>query len=242
MLCALTIGAGAQAGVVMYGTRVIYPAERPYVTVRLANQDKAPNLVQAWVDNGRGAPAEGPDDAPFVVMPPLFRIGAEGQQSVRVMFGGGAGLPADRETLYWFNFLQIPPEGKSEQKAGTAQIAISFLNQVKLIYRPPTIRGDIRDLAKQLEFTMARTGNTWRLTAKNPTGFHATFVDDARVRAGAAALPVDFRGEVTLAPFSSLSWHVAGNDASMSSPVLEFSLIDDTGNPRSGQQPVAMSR
>ncbi|WP_322021680.1 MULTISPECIES: molecular chaperone [unclassified Burkholderia] len=235
LLAAAMTGAVAEAGVVMYGTRIVYPADQSQVTVRLANQDKSPNLVQVWVDTGNGEPPRDSKAAPFVVMPPLFRIGAEGQQSVRIMFGGAAALPTDRESLFWFNFLQIPPEGKSDQQEGTAQIAISFLNQVKLLYRPPTIDGDVRELARRLAFSVARSGKTWHLTARNPTGFYATFVDKAGVKSGTDRLPVDFHGEVTLAPFSSLSWKLAGESAQLVSPVVEFSLIDDAGNPRPAQ-------
>ncbi|RKF49812.1 hypothetical protein BCY88_16675 [Paraburkholderia fungorum] len=236
------IGTSAEAGVVMHGTRVIYPAEQNFVTVRLANQDKAPHLVQTWVDDGKGAPAEDAAGAPFVVMPPLFRIAAEGQQSVRVMFSPNAELPTDRESLYWFNFLQIPPDDRAEQKEGTARIAISFLNQVKLLYRPPGIKGAVGDLPDHLEFRLNRVGKGWQITAKNPTGFYATFQDSARIRSGAEALPIDFGGEVTLAPFSSITWRVASEKTTIASPTIEFSLIDDSSNLRSVRRPVETLR
>ncbi|AOJ64656.1 hypothetical protein WJ32_19005 (plasmid) [Burkholderia ubonensis] len=142
--------------------------------------------------------------------------------------------------MYWFNLLQIPPEDKSEQKEGTAQIAISFLNQVKLLYRPTTIDGDVHDLPNRLEFSLSRDEKTWRITAKNPTGFYATFVDIAHLLSGSEILPVDLGHEVTLAPFSSRTWRVAGSKMSILSPVFEFSLIDDSGSPKSSRKPVAI--
>src|ERR1700741_2137258 len=42
----------ALAGVVVHGTRVIYPGDRKEVTVELRNEGDAPSLVQAWMDSG----------------------------------------------------------------------------------------------------------------------------------------------------------------------------------------------
>ncbi|WP_172843913.1 fimbrial biogenesis chaperone [Variovorax sp. HW608] len=229
----------AHAGVVMYGTRVIYPSEKSFVSVRLANQDKTPHLIQAWADDG-SLPAEKAAPAPFVVLPPLFRLDGGAQQSVRLMFSGDVDLPADRESLYWFNFLQVPPESPAGPDVGGAQISISFLNQVKLLYRPATVKGEVHDLRDRLVFTLTRSGKDWRLTAENPTGFYANFVEAAHLRVGDESLPVDFGGAVTLAPFSSLSWRLAGGRASMAAPSLEFSLIDDSGNPRTHRKAVAV--
>ncbi|EIX2933804.1 fimbria/pilus periplasmic chaperone, partial [Salmonella enterica] len=38
----------AHAGIVIYGTRVIYPAEKKEVVVQLVNQGEQASLVQSW--------------------------------------------------------------------------------------------------------------------------------------------------------------------------------------------------
>lgn len=41
----------AHAGIVIYGTRVIYPAEKKEVVVQLVNQGEQASLVQSWIDD-----------------------------------------------------------------------------------------------------------------------------------------------------------------------------------------------
>ncbi|ENC4356077.1 fimbria/pilus periplasmic chaperone, partial [Escherichia coli] len=40
----------AHAGIVIYGTRIIYPAEHKEVMVQLMNQGNRSSLMQAWID------------------------------------------------------------------------------------------------------------------------------------------------------------------------------------------------
>ncbi len=42
----------AHAGIVIYGTRIIYPAENKEVMVQLMNQGNRSSLLQAWIDDG----------------------------------------------------------------------------------------------------------------------------------------------------------------------------------------------
>ena len=65
----------AHAGVVIDGTRQIYPEQRREVTIRVTNDDKhAPRLVQAWLDAGDAEAAPTLSDVPFVLSPPVFRL------------------------------------------------------------------------------------------------------------------------------------------------------------------------
>lgn len=98
----------AQAGVIIYGTRVIYPADQQEVVVRLENKGDRPALVQTWLDTGdiRSTPATA--QTPFTVSPPIFRIEPHQQQALRLRYSG-EGAAADRESLYWLNVLEVPP-------------------------------------------------------------------------------------------------------------------------------------
>ncbi|EOR2743316.1 fimbria/pilus periplasmic chaperone, partial [Escherichia coli] len=40
------------AGMVIFGTRIIYPAEQKEVMVQLMNQGNRSSLMQAWIDDG----------------------------------------------------------------------------------------------------------------------------------------------------------------------------------------------
>lgn len=54
----------------------------------------------------------GPENAsgiPFISTPPVFRIQPQAGQVVRVVYSQRKALPPDRESVFWFNALQVPP-------------------------------------------------------------------------------------------------------------------------------------
>jgi len=69
----LTTGS-AWAGIVVSGTRVIYPGDSHELTVHLSNEGKTSVLVETWMD--QGDPNIKPEDAqvPFTLSPPVFRL------------------------------------------------------------------------------------------------------------------------------------------------------------------------
>ncbi len=99
----------AQAGVIIGGTRVIYPGDKKEASVPVTNNDDINYLIQSWVDTD----APGAAKAPFMVTPPLFRINAHQDNTLRVVRTGGD-LPKDRESLYWLNIKSIPSSVKKQ--------------------------------------------------------------------------------------------------------------------------------
>ncbi|MBJ4957095.1 fimbria/pilus periplasmic chaperone [Salmonella enterica subsp. enterica serovar Goldcoast] len=67
-LIALTLP--AHADIVIYGTRVIYPAERKEIVVQLMNQSSRPSLVQSWIDDGDTSLPPEKINVPFLLSPP----------------------------------------------------------------------------------------------------------------------------------------------------------------------------
>ncbi|MCU1617820.1 MAG: Chaperone [Frankiales bacterium] len=63
--------AQAMSSVVITGTRVVYPAEKKEVTVKLNNEGTRPVLVQSWIDQGDPASTPTNSSAPFVISPPV---------------------------------------------------------------------------------------------------------------------------------------------------------------------------
>lgn len=218
----------AHAGVVMLGTRIIYPEGNAFAQVRFENKDAQSHLMQVWVDDGKGVPPADGANVPFVVTPPIFKINGKSQQTVRVVMGKGQSLPTDRETLYWFNFLQIPPVSQSGENS-SSKVSLAFLNQVKLIYRPGGIAGRVETLSKDLTFSLKRTGRGWRLTATNPTGYYATFINKAQIKSGGKSHSVTLQPDVTLAPFSALSWDIGLKESSLNNAQISYRLINDMG-------------
>ncbi|WP_164671810.1 fimbria/pilus periplasmic chaperone, partial [Pseudomonas viridiflava] len=100
----------AHAGVVIDGTRHIYPQQRREITLRLTNDDeRAPRLVQVWLDQGDPASDPSNSEVPFSLSPPVFRLYPQKSQAVRLVYTEEP-LPADRESLFWLNALEIPPK------------------------------------------------------------------------------------------------------------------------------------
>ncbi|MBP5059146.1 fimbrial biogenesis chaperone [Pseudomonas chlororaphis] len=121
-LAAVLCCSQATAGVVITGTRLVYPAGEREITVKLDNNGTTPSLVQSWVDSGDVASSPTQSTAPFVLSPPVFRIDPSKGQSMRLMFSGAA-LPQEHESVFWLNVLEIPPKGQANADTNTLQMA-----------------------------------------------------------------------------------------------------------------------
>lgn len=162
-----------QAGMVVNGTRFIYPAKQQEISVRVSNDGTEPSLVQAWID--RGDPSSKPDqaDAPFLLTPPIFRLDPGKGQSLRLAFTGEA-LPTDRETVFWLNLLDVPPQPAADS-GNSMQFAIR--TRLKLFYRPSGLPGSASGAAQQISWRLVQNGAQSVLRASNPSAFHVSFSD-----------------------------------------------------------------
>jgi chaperone protein EcpD len=124
----------AQANVVIAGTRVIYPADQREVTLRLDNRGELPALVQVWVDDGNKDTPIGQLKVPFVITPVISRIEARNGQTLRLNYTGGGSLPQDKESVYWLNLLDIPPQSAKKQDTNMLQMALR--SRIKIFFRP----------------------------------------------------------------------------------------------------------
>jgi len=128
-----------QASVTILGSRIIYPGNAISVDVQLKNNDRIPYVIQTWFDNGNmdSQPGE-KSDAPFIVTPPVFRIQPLTGQVLRIRFMPEISLPQDRETVFWFNSLQIPP-ANIQGESGRNSMVLMLRNRMKIFYRPKGI-------------------------------------------------------------------------------------------------------
>ncbi|SQI40047.1 Chaperone protein focC precursor [Leminorella richardii] len=72
LLLSFVLTAPAMAGIVITGTRVIYPAGEREVTVKIDNRGDKPVLAQSWVDDGDANATPETAKAPFTITPPLI--------------------------------------------------------------------------------------------------------------------------------------------------------------------------
>lgn len=171
---ALTMSLGyalqVNASVVIGGTRIIYEAKEKEVTVKLSNEGSMPALTQSWVDTGDVNAAAGTIQVPFIVNPPVARIDPGKSQTLRLMHTGEA-MPQDKESVFWFNVLEVPPKAQGDANA----LQMAFRSRVKLFYRPAGLKGNAGEAAQKISWRVVKSGNRNALEATNPTPYHVTF-------------------------------------------------------------------
>ena len=106
-----------------------------------------------------------------MVTPPLFRLEGKQTNTVRVFPNAYISkAPKDRETVYFFNVMSIPPTSDSEADKNKLQLAVR--HRMRLIYRPRAIQDmNITTEARNLQWR--KSGN--KITLKNPTPFFIYF-------------------------------------------------------------------
>ena len=212
----------AQAGIVINGTRVIYPAERREVTLQLNNTGEHPALVQSWIDSGKTDSQPASEKAPFVILPPVARVDAGRSQTLRIMYGG-APLATDRETLYWLNVLDIPPELDGAQSKNYLQFAVR--SRLKFFFRPKGLKGDPAKAASQLTWQLDKARGVLRV--ENPTPYHVTL---DRIQLAGQPLPSGM-----VKPFAHLELSLPAKATPELPATLQFANINDYGAAQSHQ-------
>lgn len=140
----------AIASVTMIGNRIIYPSNTKSADVQLKNNDNFPYIIQAWFDSGDVNSTPETGKAPFIATPSFFRVQANQGQVLRITYTGNKPLPADRESVFYFNFLQVPPSG-SDKSIKQNKIVISLKSRLKLFYRPVGIAAKMKNLFSFLQ-------------------------------------------------------------------------------------------
>lgn len=155
----------AHAGVIVGGTRLIYDGSKKEASLSVHNPDKAPYLIQSWVDNETDSASK----VPFMVTPPLFRLDSNQKNMLRIVLTGD-NLAIDKESLYWMNIKAIPAAEVAENQ-NTLQIAVK--HRIKLIYRPAALKGTPEELTDHLRWQ--RRGDSVQVI--NPTPFYMNFME-----------------------------------------------------------------
>jgi P pilus assembly chaperone PapD len=203
----------AQAVVNLSATRVVFDKGAAIQSITLANSADYPVMVQAWIDDGdpQGIPQTA--ESPFVVLPPIFRLAPLEQRSIRLLTSG-KGLPADRESLFWLNIYEIPPNRAAAQ---SEKILLAFRTQLKVFWRPDGVGKLTEDVGKQLRFTRSGEG----VTVTNPTPWNISLAEVKMAGYSAAG--------ITLKPLSQQSLFTF-NEVDLQDDVVNFVIINDEGN------------
>jgi len=224
LLTALLVGRDVGAGVLVEGTRVIYPADSEGRTLLVANTNPWPVLVQTWVDEGEGNPTGA--NAPFVVLPAIFRLEPSATERLHIIHTG-APLSEDRESLFWLNLYEVPPTNVNAETGvdDEARLTLAFNTQLKLLYRPAGLAAP-DDLASQLQFRLERQDGHWCVLAYNPTPWHAS-ISALDVDGIDGPLAAD-EADLLLPPFSTRCYHLQEGQPGTEA-ALHLRVIGDTG-------------
>ncbi|MEB3754355.1 molecular chaperone [Acinetobacter sp. MD2(2019)] len=159
------------AGVVITGTRIIFPSNQSTVTVQLNNQLKQPALIQSWLDDGDPSKIPSADKIPFILTPPITMIEGNKGQMIRLVSKGTETLPKDRESLFWFNILDIPPTTETAQN----QLNISIRSRIKVFYRPTKLNMVQEKAFTSVKFSYNEADKTLKIN--NPSPYFLNFLN-----------------------------------------------------------------
>lgn len=243
----LTVAVSAHAGVVINGTRVIYREGSGEAVVQLRNASSGPLLVQSWIDDGDVHAEVESLNVPFTLVPSVARIDASKGQAIRIL-QTRQDLPTDRESLLWFNVVEIPPVPSQELAERANLLQLSFRSRIKLFYRPKGLKSSSEDAWKQLRFVINRSSNGEpKVIVHNPSAYHVTFrsVTLRQNKDGPALAELDAGSERMVAPLADLSmplrWRSQAPTSATNARVFFTAINDQGGDTRlqEGERPDA---
>ncbi|WP_058912480.1 molecular chaperone [Entomohabitans teleogrylli] len=210
----------AYAGVVIESTRYLYKEGSREISAQLDNKDDTPYLIKSWIEAEKG---KAPN---FMATPPLFRLEAKQNNTIRIFPTVNiSNAPKDRESVYFFNVMSIPPSDDNHADSNTLQLAVR--HRMRLIYRPKAIQElSINEESKKLEWR--RTNN--KITLKNPTPFFFYFdsvkINGKEIREVVLHVEAMSSKEFTLPvgiTGSNISWQIV-NDHGGTGPLNNFGI------------------
>jgi len=223
-----------QAGLTIHGTRIIYDESRGETVVRIEHTvGDTPVLMQTWLDDGNPeAGAAGQQNLPFLLTPTVARMNPGSAQVVRILRTRDE-LPQDRESLFYFNVLEVPPE--PEASLEVSSILFAMQARLKFFYRPKGLRISSEAAPELLRFASVLEDGQVQLRIHNPTPYHITLKDLslAASRDGERLAKFDLEASLApmLAPFAEevVSLKMLAGSAIPAGAVVHYSTINDQG-------------
>lgn len=201
------------AGIVIYGTRVIYPAEKNEVLVQLMNQGERSSLVQSWIDDGDSSLPPEKIHVPFMLTPPVAKIAGNSGQQLKIKKMANM-LPNNKESLFFLNVLDIPPN--NPDNVGKNVLKFAMQNRIKLFYRPKGISPVNMHTFQKL--SMKRSDSIYSI--KNDA---ANWITVTEVKANNVKINNE---SIMLAPLSSADVTLKSANTNQ----YKMTIIDDHGN------------
>ncbi len=227
-LLMFNINQAAHAGLVASSTRMIYQPESRERTLMLANTNDYPVVVQTWVDNGDVDSTPDQAEAPFMVLPAVFKMQSGAAQALRII-NKGDNLPTDRESVYWLNLYEIPPKTRRNADAH-AQVAMAMNTQMKIFYRPNGLAPKPDEAMKKVSFILQKQNKEYVLTIDNPTPYHVSF-GQMQLNSAQQSHTIAQQMDMMITPFALRQYQFEHPPTSLNGKlILEYVYFDDAGN------------
>lgn len=211
------------AGVTITGTRIIFPSNQNTVTVQLNNPLEEPALIQAWLDNGDPKIIPEANVIPFILTPPLIQIEPKKGQMIRLISKDPEKLAKDRESIFWFNILDIPPV--AEKNTDQNKLQVSIRSRIKLFYRPINLKTSQDKAFNAVEFKYINSSK--KMSVNNPSPYFINFYT-IELNAGKESLIYD--EPFMVAPYSTETFEPKINFLPSQTT---YSIINDYGSNQS---------
>ncbi|MEO3990219.1 fimbrial biogenesis chaperone [Pseudocitrobacter cyperus] len=206
-----------QAAIQPDRTRIIFNASDKAASLKLENQSKRlPYLAYSWIENDQGKK----DDTYFTALPPIQRLEPNATTQVRVVKQENVRtLPADRESLFYFNVREVPPNPENNGDHAIVQLAVQ--SRLKLFWRPAGLK---KKPGVEVEQQLTAAQQNGALRVQNPTGYYITLAwfgkDLSRLFPGF--------NSTMIAPFSAVTL----NTGNYSGDTFSLGYMDDYGGMR----------
>lgn len=229
LLWILLACAPARANVMLSQTRVVFHAKDRDQSIQLMNVSDVPMLTQIWLDAGATGAGIAQPIVPFIVTPPMSRIEPKQSQTLRIVYTGEP-LPADRESVFWLNILEVPPKVAHPKDANILEISIR--NRIKVIYRPKSLTSNPRAMMASLRWRLVKDSDIPSVEAVNPTGYNMALANVQLLEGGK---PVGTSVNTDIPAFTTkiiklVPGKGSGAPASSGKPAgVSYSVVDDLG-------------
>ncbi|MEZ6878812.1 fimbria/pilus periplasmic chaperone [Enterobacter sp. KBR-315C3_2022] len=215
ILLTLTASFNGECTVNVDKSRVIFSSGELTANISLHNSHKEPILVQLWTD--AGDPLTTPDKVktPVLVNPPVLKMQPNEVRNIRLLLVSTEDLPQNKESIFWLNILQIPPNTNQVSKEKN-KLILPLRIRLKVFVRPKSVGDITSDDFDKILFSKV---NSNTVIIKNPTKWYIT-IPSLRI--------ADIKSKpIWLGPFSHISLHVKNEINEKES--VTFDVIDDVG-------------
>lgn len=150
------ISVQSYAGIMPSQSRIVYHQLDRAQAIMLANTNDYPVIVQTWIDKGEGSPDS--PNIPFISIPPVTQLASGDMKGVRIIYTQAL-IPQDRESLFWLNMYEVPPEKKGTISENSMLVTMN--TQIKLFYRPKGVIGIPETEFPRLSCHIPTTDEKW---------------------------------------------------------------------------------